>query len=260
MAKLFLYFTIIGVFACNSSSFGVKEVSPGSADASPGNIDPGKIRFSFGLRDFRAINATMHNKAGPVQNSQASEGHGHDNTENNKSLAAAAATTCKQQGRWHGHNESYTSVGVGKVGEVWCGGVKDLLPKGSDPLGLTGPTQVGIFKLASAYCQQLMADNNAIKQKLPTVAEQLKTLQMSTRPADISSSLQTAVAAALIDNFHGEGLSIRPDAATIKSDLAKLMADLISTQEEKWQKQASNQEVLVGACSAALASAQTMFH
>ena len=120
----------------------------------------------------------------------------------------------KQSGT--GHNKSYTASGKGKVGQVWCSGVKDLLPRNNDALGLMGSTQVGIFKLASAYCQQLMGDNNALQQKLPTVAEQLKAIQMSKRPADIDTSLQTAVAEALVDNFHGEGLSVRPDAAAIK--------------------------------------------
>ena len=108
-----------------------------------------------------------------------------------------------------------------------------------------------------------MQDNNngeqARTQRLPTVATQLNAIKMSQRPADIDSSLQNSIAEAFVDHFH-DTQTVRPDAATTKSDLAELMADLISTQEEKGNKQASNQEVLVGACSAALASAQMMFH
>ena len=142
--------------------------------------------------------------------------------------------------------------------------MKDLLPKSSNLLSLTGPTQVGIFKLASAYCHQLMQDNDAAKQartqKLPTVAEQINAITMLPRPAAIDSARQHAIAAAFVDHFHDTELAVRPDAATTKSALAELMADLISTQEETGNKQASNQEVLVGACSAALASAQMVFH
>ena len=291
MRNLFLYLAIVCAFSCNTNPFGI---STGADDAAAGSAD-GKIRFSFGLRNFREITITMHSKVGLVDksaNTSSSEQHNKHGREGmsegmskdmnegesignkesgNVSIAAnVAETTCapkkaKRKGEesigWHG---SYTNKS--EVGKVWCSGVKDLLPKSNALTGLTGPTQVGIFKLASVYCQQLMQDTDAGKQartrRLPTVASQLNALTMAKRPADIDSALQNSIAAAFVDNFHGEGLSVRPDAATIKSDLAKLMADLISTQDGQNNEasQASNQEVLVGACSAALASAQMVFY
>ncbi len=250
MRNLFLYFTIACAAACNTTPF-----SPGSGDSEPNSdspVDANKIRFSFGLRNFREINAIMHSKVGPA-NVKPSTG----NKDSAKvPVAASAATSCEKnsEGGWH-HNTF--------VGKVWCSGVKDLLPKSSNVLSLTGPTQVGIFKLASTYCKELMQDNDngeqARTQRLPTVATQLNAIKMSQRPADIDTALQNSIAAAFVDHFH-DTQTVRPDAETTKSDLAELMADLISTQEEKGNKQASNQEVLVGACSAALASAQMMFH
>ena len=248
MRNLFLYFILACAFACNNSRFGV---SRGEQQNVANSVAENKIRFSFGLRNFREINAIMHTKVVALPNNSGKT--------NNVPLVSTAVETCSAEQKWHTYNHSNT-----KSSSLWCSGVKDLLPKSNNILGLTGPAQVGIFKLASTYCQQLMADNEAGKQariqKLPTVATQINALTFSQRPADIDASLQSSLAAALVDNFHSQGLAVRPDAATTKSDLLALMAELISTEEEQGNRQASNQEVLVGACSAALASAQVMFH
>ena len=246
MHNLILYFAILSVTACPASKFG--DADSEKNDDSTADTDTDKIRFSFGLRNFREINAIMHTKVGALPSKT-----------NDVPLVSTAVETCSAEQRQHTHSHSNT-----KSSSLWCSGVKDLLPKSNDILGLTGPTQVGIFKLASTYCQQLMADNEAGKQariqKLPTVATQINALTFSQRPADIGASLQSSFAAALVDNFHSQGLAVRPDAAAMKKNLVELMAELSSTEEEQGNRQASNQEVLVGACSAALASAQVMFH
>ncbi len=255
MQAILVILLAYGAIACNTSPFALSSDEEDQETAnSIAEVDASKIRFRFGLRNFREINAIMHSKtvaSVAEQDVQASHGQ----------LMASAATSCKRK---HGHHgKGYTLVGKGAVNQLWCSGVKDLLPKSSHILSLTASTQVGIFKLASAYCQQLMQDNDNGKQarvqKLPTVAAQLNDIKMSQRPATIDTSLQNSIAAAFVNHFHGTQ-TVRPEAATTQSDLATLMANLISTQEEKGHKQASNQEVLMGACSAALASAQMVFH
>lgn len=245
MRNLHLLLVILSIAACNTTPFSIDSAEQsGDADSAASAVVEDKVRFSFGLRNFREINAIMHDKM-----MASATPNGGERT------VSSSVTGCAKEQQW-GHH-AY----VGEVGKVWCSGVKDLLPKSNDILGLTGPTQVGIFKLASTYCKELMQDNDRGKQArvqhLSAVATQLNAIKMSQRPAAIDTSLQNSIAAAFIEHFHGTQTA-RPDAAT--STLVALMADLSSTQEEGHHQQASNQEVLVGVCSAALASAQMVFH
>lgn len=238
---------ILCVAACNTTPFSIDSAEQsGDADSAASAVVTDKVRFSFGLRNFREINAIMHNKT--IASTTPNEG---------ERTVSSSVTGCAKKKQW-GHHAH-----VGEVGKVWCSGVKDLLPKSNDILSLTGPTQVGIFKLASTYCKELMQDNDYGKQvrvqQLSAVATQLNAIKMSQRPAAIDTSLQNSIAAAFIEHFHGTQ-TVRPDAATSTSTLVALMADLSSTQEEGHHQRASNQEVLVGVCSAALASAQMVFH
>jgi len=257
-----LLLVILYAAACNTTPFSIDSAEQTTADSVTSAVVEDEIRFNFGLRNFREINAVMHGETiSALTEQQVNPGHhGQPHTP-----VASAVTSCVKTQQWGHHGSHYTYVG--EVNKVWCSGVKDLLPKSNNILSLTGPTQVGIFKLASAYCKELMQDNERGKQarvqQLSTVATQLNAIKMSQRPAAIDTSLQNSLAAAFIEHFHGRQ-TVRPDTATSTSTLVALMADLSSTQEEHGHhhqhQQASNQEVLVGLCSAALASAQMVFY
>ena len=258
-----LLLVILYVAACNTTPFSIDSAEQATADSVTSAVAAtDEIRFNFGLRNFREINAVMHGETIPLTEQQVNpDSHSQPHTP-----VASSVTSCVNTAQW-GHPGNHYAY-VGEVNKVWCRGVKDLLPKSNNILSLTGPTQVGIFKLASAYCKELMQDNDSGKQarvqQLSTVATQLNALKMSQRPAAIDTSLQNSLAAAFIEHFHGRQ-TVRPDAATSASALVALMADLSSTQEEHGHgqghhHQASNQEVLVGVCSAALASAQMVFY
>ena len=114
MRNLFLYFAIACAAACNTSPFSIdsEDGEPNSGSA----VDAGKIRFSFGLRNFREINAIMHSKVGPADVTPST-----GNKDSAKVPVAASAATSCEKNKWH-HSK-------GEVGKVWCSGVKDLLPK-----------------------------------------------------------------------------------------------------------------------------------
>lgn len=265
MRNLNLSLVILYAAACNTTPFSIDSTEKATTANSVANaVVEDEIRFSFGLRNFREINAVMHGETIPaLTEQQVNPGH---NSQPHTSVASSVTSCVNAKKQQWGHGSYHTYVG--EVNKVWCSGVKDLLPKSNNILSLTGPTQVGIFKLASAYCKELMQDNDRGKQarvqRLSTVATQLNAIKMSQRPAAIDTSLQNSLAAAFIEHFHGTQ-TVRPDAATSTSTLVALMADLSSTQEEgghghHHHQQASNQEVLVGVCNAALASAQMMFY
>ena len=300
MRTLWLFFAIVCMLACNTSNFGSGS-NKNDEERVAGTASDNKIRYRVGLRSARSLNLIMQSLTGEATDDENTDSNVGDNTGNNmmggnanndlndgrtnngmgqEVASASANSACIKKSKCaeftvnsHGAKTcvrfaGFDLVGEGKIGNEFCG-VSELLPSGGGAgvssggvLGLTGAAQVGVFKLGSAYCQQLMEDSSTGQQtrsqRLPEVAEQINDLNLNTRPADISEDLRSAIAKALIENFHGK-LNARPDQKETEQVLVDLMSELSSVQEDN-SNTTSNQEVLIGACTAALSSAQVTFY
>lgn len=294
---------LVSMLACNPAadlSSAEKNQGPGGDQEQTAEPANNIIRHRVGLRSARGLNLVMQSLVGksneqpntgdrqpnPAGNNQGNQDDNNaDNQANNgmgnEAASASANTACRKESKCaeftinsHGatvcaRHAGFEMVGEGKVGNEFCQ-VSGLLPSGGGAgvnsggvLALTGAGQVGIFKLGSAYCAQLMEEGNEGKQtrsqRLPSVAAQLNAITLSTSPADLSDALRSAVAKALVENLHGAGLAIRPDQQKMEQELTNLMTALMNTKEDN-SRAATNQEVLIGACTAALASAQVTFY
>lgn len=135
--------------------------------------------------------------------------------------------------------------------------VKNLLPSDSQVEKFSGNTQTGVFKLASHYCSQMMANNEQGKQarldKLPTSAKEINALDFSQQPVNLGKGLKESLAKELLANFAGSS------TAKQREILVKLIDELSQTREEGGQLPTLG-DVLVGVCTAALGSADTVFY
>lgn len=285
MRNYCLFFAIISVIACNpaSSLMDEKTSDDGQSKKISGDANENVIRYRVGLRSPRSLNLIMHSLVGEAIGERepdntagklASNGMGRDVESAGRNSFCQKVSKCAEftKTSWGQsvckRNAGFEMVGKGKVGSELCS-VSGLLPSGGGAgvssgalLGLTGAGQVGIFKLGSAYCSQLMEDSAKGKktrlQRLPSVAEQINAITLSKRPADMTEALHSAVAKALVENFHGSS-GVRPNQQKTEQVLIDLMADLSKTKEKN-NSETSNQEVLIGACAAALSSAQVTFY
>lgn len=261
MVRLLTIATLI-TSACNPNSYQQHTHSESDGTA---------IRQVFGLRTGMEMNATMFaataltDFSGMSQqedqqdndspgNAQAGGSQKTDNKHNTPMLAdelPSKNTNCVQKkSKW---GKSYKTS---NKDSPYCQ-VSNLLPTDSQAQSFSGNTQAGVFKLASHYCSKLMANSEEGKAirlaKLPTVAEHLNTLDLQQRPVNISEEISKQLAKDLLNNFNS------PASAAEQQILVELIAELSKTKEENGQLP-SLRQVLIGVCTAALGSAQTIFY
>ena len=90
MRNLFLCLALVHTVACNNAPFSMSsaEQKTGNVVSSKSSAEANKIRFRFGLRNFREINEIMHSKSYVA--SQNKHVHGNKAT-------ASAVTSCKKK-------------------------------------------------------------------------------------------------------------------------------------------------------------------
>ena len=241
--------------------------SNGSSDA-----EKNAIRKVVGVRNAMEVNATMYalTTAAKKTNSQQVEqstGEGQQRPEQQTAAPEQALnpdtpnrdTNCQLPntgGRGEKQGKRGWNTQQPSVQSDFCK-VKNLLPSDSQVEKFSGNTQTGVFKLASHYCSQMMANNEQGKQarldKLPTSAKEINSLDFSQRPVNLGKDLKESLAKELLANFAGSS------TAKQRKILVELIAELSETREENGQLPTLG-DVLVGVCTAALGSADTVLY
>ena len=253
-----LVIALLATSACNLGNY--------SRARSKGSVDASAIRKVVGLRNAVEINATMYVATTPnmksVDRKPPADSPSDANIETNPPSPPDTSnpnrdTNCYQAPQGEGgKNKRGWNNAQRPEQSAFCR-VKNLLPSDSQIESFSGNTQTGIFKLASHYCSQMMENSESGKQvrldKMPTSAKEINKLDMQQRPVNLGKDLKAQLAKELLSSFAGSS------TAKQRQMLVELIDELSETREENGQLP-TLQEVLVGVCTAALGSANTVFY
>jgi hypothetical protein len=124
------------------------------------------------------------------------------------------------------------------------------LPTNNDLKSFLASHQVGISKLATEYCDALLA-NTTLR------ASVLTGFNFNQPPATaLADAPAGTVAAALIDRFVGPQMEFHSDRGTMQSELKNLIRELVQSAPAATPAETLN--ILKGACTAVLASSSVM--
>ena len=142
-------------------------------------------------------------------------------------------------------------------------GVKEMLPLDNAINSFSGPVQVGMFRLASEYCGQMLNDRQLRQTKLPEI-------DFSSQPAvALAVEKRSEVASLFIDKFWGQAYRTSAEGQLAVTDLVDIIdQEMLATnnqqptrgQRQRQQRQPSLGQVLLSLCTATLASAPLMFY
>lgn len=238
---------IFGVSIISCQPFGLSTRKGEQTAAGDSEKKQGRIKALGGvlaLRNFREINATMAHLTGANE-------YDTDRAERTETLLRDGSETWSKGQKYlllHGYFDRT---------------VRGVLPQKNSVNGFSGPAQAGIFKLASYYCYEMVFRSDLYK-KLTKRGFKF------TKPSSLTPAMRTEVATSLIEKFWGENLAILPDKDMAVAEVKKLMDEMEAMIGELPQSStvfdirpqiaSSAYPLLVGACTAVLASAPVIFY
>lgn len=140
--------------------------------------------------------------------------------------------------------------------------ISSMLPLDNSLSGFNGQMQVGVFRLAGAYCDQLINKNATVR------AAVLPGIDFSSPPAvALAPAARADVAEIFIDAFWRRAASVAIAQKETVASLATFIAEALGENKSSARYLVaadtpiqSTTEVLFGICNAMLASAPVIFH
>lgn len=132
--------------------------------------------------------------------------------------------------------------------------IREMLPRDNAIDSFSGPVQVGIVRLASEYCGQMLGDRQLRKDKLPEIdfsSQSAVALSIDKRPQ---------VATLFIDKFWGQAYRLSTEGQRAVTDLVDIIDQEMSPADQRRTRQSLQlTQILLSLCTTTLASAPLMF-
>lgn len=140
--------------------------------------------------------------------------------------------------------------------------ISSMLPLNNSVSAFHGPVQVGVFRLASSYCDQL------INKEIKTRGAMFPDIDFASPPSvSLPPTARSEVATAFIDVFWGRSSAVRPPKEESVAKITRFIGDALgetggsgSYMPDDTQPMRDTKEVLFSVCNAVLASAPVIFH
>ena len=136
--------------------------------------------------------------------------------------------------------------------------VREMLPRDNAIDSFSGPVQVGIFRLASEYCGQMLSNQQLRKDKLPEIDFS------SQATVALAVEKRSQIASIFIDKFWGQAYRTTADGQRAVTDLVDIIdQEMLAAGKQRLrngQQRALLGQVLLSLCTATLASAPLMFY
>ncbi len=140
--------------------------------------------------------------------------------------------------------------------------VSSMLPLDNSLSGFNGQMQVGVFRLAGAYCNQLINKNTDVRATI------LPSIDFAAAPAEaLAPARRAEIVDTLSDAFWRRAASVEIDRQQAVTDISTFIAEALGegAGEARYlrggnTRMGSTGEVLFGVCNAMLASAAVVFH
>ena len=137
--------------------------------------------------------------------------------------------------------------------------ISEMLPRDNAIDSFSGPVQVGIVRLASEYCGQMLANGQLVKDKLPEI-------DFSSPPSVVLAVEQRPqVATAFIDSFWGKSYRTTEDGQRAVTDLVDIIDQEMlasnprSTRAPTQLNRGLLGQIMMSLCTTTLASAPLIF-
>ena len=140
--------------------------------------------------------------------------------------------------------------------------VSSMLPLDNSLNSFNGQMQVGVFRLAGAYCDQLINKNTTVR------SVTLPNIDFASPPTQaLAPAKRAAVANTLIDTLWRRATSTKIDQQQTVDSIGTFIAEALGESADSAHylqgentRMRSTSEVLFGLCNAMLASAVVVFH
>lgn len=140
--------------------------------------------------------------------------------------------------------------------------IGEMLPRDNAIDSFSGPVQVGIVRLASEYCGQMLRDQQLLKEKLPEIDFS------STSTVALAEEKRPQIAALFIDKFWGQAYRLSAEGQLAVTDLVDIIdQEILAAQKNTRSRRRSTRstqspqltQILFSLCTTTLASAPLMF-
>ena len=138
--------------------------------------------------------------------------------------------------------------------------IREMLPRDNAIDSFSGPVQVGIVRLASEYCGQMLRDRQLREDKLPEINFN------SPSPEALAVEKRPQVAALFIDKFWGQAYRLSTEGQRAVTDLVDIIDqemlandDQSSRTRRRTTRSPQLTQILLSLCTTTLASAPLMF-
>ena len=140
--------------------------------------------------------------------------------------------------------------------------VSSMLPLDNSLSGFNGQMQVGVFRLAGAYCNQLLNKNATVRTAI------LPNIDFAVPPAQaLAPTRRAEVAGTLINAFWQRAATVEIEHQKTVDNIGTFIAEALGEGGDSARylsgentRMRSTSEVLFGVCNAMLASAAVVFH